>query len=102
MISSEKESVKFNHSIDVNEGDRKGNVEKWLLDIEHQMIETLIKISKDAMLDDKIPRNQWVQKWPGQIVLAINMMRWTRGAEISIMLGEGKNDYYNFNNLKEF
>lgn len=34
MLSSEKESVKFNKPIDVNEGDRKGNVEKWLLDIE--------------------------------------------------------------------
>lgn len=34
MVSSEKETVKFNKQIDVNEGDRKGNVEKWLLDIE--------------------------------------------------------------------
>lgn len=27
--------------IDVNEGERKGNVEIWLLEIEHTMIETL-------------------------------------------------------------
>jgi len=84
MISSEKERVKFTRSIDVNEGDRKGNVEKWLLDIEKVMIETLIKITKDSMADTKIPRTSWVQKWPGQIVLSVNMMRWTHGAELAI------------------
>jgi dynein heavy chain len=33
MISAEKEKVPFIKSIDVNEGDKKGNVEKWLLEI---------------------------------------------------------------------
>jgi dynein heavy chain len=60
MISAEKESVLFNTMIDVNEGERKGNVEKWLLDIEKMMIETLIKINKDCMCDEKTPRTKWV------------------------------------------
>jgi dynein heavy chain len=34
MISAEKEMVKFLKKIDVNEGDKKGNVEKWMLEIE--------------------------------------------------------------------
>lgn len=34
MISAEKEMVKFLRKIDVNEGDKKGNVEKWMLEIE--------------------------------------------------------------------
>jgi len=34
MYSAEKEFIKFNKAINVVEGDRKGNVEKWLLDIE--------------------------------------------------------------------
>ena len=34
MISVEKEMVKFLKKIDVNEGDKKGNVEKWMLEIE--------------------------------------------------------------------
>jgi len=34
MISAEGENVEFLKKIDVNEGDRKGNVEKWMLDIE--------------------------------------------------------------------
>jgi dynein heavy chain len=39
------------------------------------------------MIDEKTIRNKWVLKWPGQVVLAVNMMRWTRGAEIAIING---------------
>jgi len=41
MISSEKEKVKFIKSINVNEGDKKGNVEKWLLEVESVMQKNL-------------------------------------------------------------
>ena len=34
MVSAEQEIVGFLKKIDVNEGDKKGNVEKWMLDIE--------------------------------------------------------------------
>ena len=37
MISADKESVPFKKKIDVNEGDKKGNVEKWMLEIENVM-----------------------------------------------------------------
>lgn len=30
MVSMEKERVEFNKKVDVNEGEKKGNVEKWL------------------------------------------------------------------------
>ena len=49
MISPEKEIVPFCRMVDVNEGDKKGNVEKWLLEIEHVMRETLKLISKDLV-----------------------------------------------------
>ena len=41
MISPEKEIVKFCSPVDVNEGEKKGHVEKWLLDIEKIMQLTL-------------------------------------------------------------
>lgn len=41
LISSEKEHIVLLKSIDVNEGEKKGNVEKWLLEIEKNMIKTL-------------------------------------------------------------
>lgn len=51
MISSEKERIKLIKPIDVTEGDKKGNVEKWLLEIEKSMIKTLHQITKDCMID---------------------------------------------------
>lgn len=46
MYSPEKEYVAFTRAIDVNEGDRKGNVELWLSDIESEMRKSLKEISK--------------------------------------------------------
>ena len=63
MISPEKEEIKFLKSIDVNEGEKKGNVERWLLEIEEMMRETLKEIMKDS-LSDKRKRGEWVLSWP--------------------------------------
>ena len=41
MISAEGEVVEFNKKVDVNEGDKRGNVEKWMLEIESVMRKTL-------------------------------------------------------------
>lgn len=79
MVSMEKEKVAFSKRVDVNEGDKKGNVEKWLLEIEGVMIDTLKKITKTAAQDDST-RVQWVKKWPAQTVLGVNMIRWTNKA----------------------
>jgi hypothetical protein len=49
MYSPENEYVPFTKTIDVNDGERKGNVEVWLLDIENIMRETLKDISKKAV-----------------------------------------------------
>jgi dynein heavy chain len=41
MVSAEGEVVQFESKVDVNEGEKKGNVEKWMLEIEAQMRKTL-------------------------------------------------------------
>lgn len=70
MISAEGETVQFNKKVDVNEGDKKGNVELWMLDIEAQMIACLKTLAKQA-LDSypKTQRTEWSKQYPGQIVL---------------------------------
>lgn len=80
MISMEKEKVMFSRKVDVNEGEKKGNVERWLSEIEAVMIETLKKITRQAV-EDQTTRVQWVKMWPAQTVLAVNMIRWTEKAE---------------------
>lgn len=82
MISAEGEEVMFDHKVDVNEGEKKGNVEKWMLEIEAQMKTSLKKICKEGMVQYPITkRTDWVRQWPGQIVLAANQIHWTTGVE---------------------
>ena len=62
MISAEKEIVPLKKKIDVNEGDKKGNVEKWMLEIENVMRATLKELTKASLADYyKIKRTDWVQ-----------------------------------------
>ena len=49
MISAEKEEVMFEKRVDVNEGDKKGNVEKWMLEIESVMRRSLKGICKESL-----------------------------------------------------
>jgi dynein heavy chain len=72
MISAEKERVDFVKVVDVNEGDKKGNVEKWLLEVESVMQKTLFHICKQSIKDTGVKRTEWVKRWPGQIILAVN------------------------------
>jgi dynein heavy chain len=73
MISAEEELVIFTKSVDVNEGDKKGNVEKWMLEIEATMRKTLAELTRDSLAEYyKIKRNEWVKNWPGQIILAVD------------------------------
>jgi len=93
MISAEKEEVNFLKPIDVNEGERKGNVEIWMLDIEKEMIACLKKLAKDSLGTYKnMPRTEWCKFYPGQIVLAISQIYWTTEVENAIKDGELK-DY---------
>jgi dynein heavy chain len=73
MLSAEGEEVNFNSKIDVNAGDKKGNVEKWMLEIETVMRKTLRELCRDSLKDYyKAKRTTWVGCWPGQIVLAVD------------------------------
>ena len=65
MISPEKENVKFIRAINVNEGEKRGNVERWLSEIESVMVETLRRITLESINDTQTPRPDWIRKWPG-------------------------------------
>jgi len=59
-----------------------GNVEQWLTDLQSMMKEAIHAQMKLAVEDYvKVPREKWVLKWPGQIVLAAGQIYWTKGAE---------------------
>ena len=80
MISAEGEEVMLNTKIDVNEGDKKGNVERWMLEIEKVMISSLRELTKKSITNYyTTTRDDWVKNWPGQIVLAVDQVDWTDG-----------------------
>ncbi|CAK8994482.1 Dynein axonemal heavy chain 1 (Axonemal beta dynein heavy chain 1) (Ciliary dynein heavy chain 1) (mDHC7) [Durusdinium trenchii] len=71
MLSVEGEVVELVHQVNVNEGDKKGNVERWLLEVQDSMIKTLTKIMGDSVRAyAETSRGQWVLEWPGQVVIA--------------------------------
>ena len=89
MISAEQEEVGFLKQIDVNEGDKKGNVENWMLEIESQMIQSLKSLAKQALQAyPNTLRTEWSKLWPGQIVLAISQIYWTTEVEKAIQDNE--------------
>lgn len=66
MISAEQEEVPLIRKVDVNEGNKKGNVEEWMKEIEFVMIATIRKLTKESNIDyQKCDMEQWVSKWPG-------------------------------------
>jgi len=96
MISAENEVVEFCKKIDVNEGDKKGNVEKWMLEIEKVMRLSLKMLTQQSLAAYyTTPRTEWVAQWPGQVILAVDQIDWTVGVEkVFDDMREGKLEAY--------
>jgi dynein heavy chain len=82
MVSAEGEVVELFNKVNVMAGDNRGNVEKWLLQTEHSMIQCLRVITDNSVKDyAKQPRHKWVLEWQGQVVLAVDMIYWSKECE---------------------
>ncbi|XP_036135820.1 dynein heavy chain 3, axonemal [Molossus molossus] len=85
MISSEKETVPFKQKI--YPAHAKGMVEKWLQQVEQMMLASLrevIRLGIEAYV--QVSRDRWVLQWPGQVVICVSSIFWTR--EVSEALVE--------------
>ncbi|XP_062999548.1 dynein axonemal heavy chain 3 [Elgaria multicarinata webbii] len=77
MISSEKEIVPFIKKI--FPAHAKGMVEKWLLQVEEMMLGSIRKVIENGIGGyDEVPRNKWVLQWPGQVVICVSSIFWTK------------------------
>uniref|UniRef100_A0A670KHQ4 Dynein axonemal heavy chain 3 n=1 Tax=Podarcis muralis TaxID=64176 RepID=A0A670KHQ4_PODMU len=73
MISSEKEIVPFIKTI------YPGMVEKWLSQVENMMLSSIRKVIERGIEGyDQVPRNKWVLQWPGQVVICVSSIFWTK------------------------
>ena len=86
MVSSDGEQVPFSNTI--FPADAKGMVEKWLLQVEKQMIQSLRDImSKGVKAYHESELQEWITKWPGQVVSCARSINWT--AEVSDAIEKG-------------
>lgn len=94
MVSIEGEVVELFDPVNVNAGDKKGNVEKWLLEVQDSMITCLTTITGNSIKGyEDSPRTQWVLEWPGQVVICVDNIFWTKEVTESIEKGVLA-DYY--------
>ncbi|KAK3717325.1 hypothetical protein QZH41_011557, partial [Actinostola sp. cb2023] len=92
MVSAENETVPYPTKIIPAKA--KGMVEKWLIQVEEMMITSLQKVSAEAVAAYvTTPRGKWVQEWPGQVVLAVSGIYWTKEMAEAITVKDGLKVY---------
>ncbi|XP_077305116.1 dynein axonemal heavy chain 3 [Lithobates pipiens] len=86
MISSERETVPLTQKI--YPAKAKGMVEKWLLEVEENMLASIRRVIQDGIEGYvEVPRKQWVLQWPGQVAICVSSIYWTK--EVSEAITEG-------------
>ena len=84
MRSAEKEVVQLVEV--VSPAEAQGAVEKWLLQLESIMRDTVKDVVQRGIEDYPTKeRISWVQEWPGQVVLCVSQLYWTRQFEEGIL-----------------
>jgi dynein heavy chain len=88
MLSAEGEAVPLLKHVDPEAGGNKGCVELWLTELQGSMRSTLRSvIAAAAAAYTSTPRADWVLQWPGQVVLCVSQMFWTREVEEALAVG---------------
>lgn len=76
MMSNEEELVHLSMIVDTVKA--RGQVEKWLVDLEISMKLTVREIIKNALIAyTNNERQEWAIQWPGQAILAVSCTQWT-------------------------
>ena len=91
MISAEGETVAMDKKVDPESSANKGNVEKWLLELEAIQWDS-IRTQTVGSLDEytKVARRDWILNWPAQVVLGVSSIFWTTEVTKALMSGGGQ------------
>lgn len=92
MISVEREEVKFLEK--VSTAAARGSVEKWLSQVEFQMLSSIKDETLRSWKDyPRVNRAEWVTQWPGMVVLAVSQIFWSADIESKIP-SNGLKEYF--------
>lgn len=86
MQSAEGEEVEI--LIIISTSAARGQVEKWLIELETEMRKSVRHMVRQAILAYHIKkRTSWVLEWPGQTVLCVGQTYWTQQVEEAMLKG---------------
>ena len=84
MFSEDKEEVKMEELISTVAA--RGCVEKWLVQVEEQMVKSIrnqvLMSYRDYEINERV---FWVRIWPGMVVLCVSQIYWSIDVQNSLM-----------------
>jgi len=87
MISPELEEVMLNVPVKPDDAEMKGNVEKWMKDLEIKMKQTIKVITNKARADFSAKSFlDWIKSWPAMAIIANDQYNWTMSTETALKL----------------
>jgi dynein heavy chain, axonemal len=91
IISAEGEVVQLDKMVDPETSGNKGNVEKWLLEIESIQWDSIRTLTVGSIEEyTKVNRKQWILNWPAQVILGVSCVFWTAEVTEALQSGGGE------------
>jgi len=90
MISAEGEEVVMDKKVDPESSANKGNVEKWLLELESIQWDSIRTLTVASLEEySKVARRKWILNWPAQVILGVSSVFWTTEVTAALKAGGG-------------
>jgi len=78
-------------AVDPENGVNKGNVERWLLEIEAIQWDSIRTLTVHSLEEyAKLPRKVWLLNWPAQVILGVSCVYWTQEVTTALSTGGGR------------
>lgn len=96
MYSPEGEYVKFHKKVNPTQGPKRGNVELWLKEVEDVIFKCMQHLHRHAITSYPTSdaylktREQWILEQPGQVVLSVSQLFFTRAVTFALRDGGNK------------